>query len=68
VYADSRKFLIALGLFALACGVALGTTLTRSITRPLARAVALAQQVASGDLTADIRVSSKDEVGGCCRR
>jgi methyl-accepting chemotaxis protein len=63
VYADSRKILIALGVFALACGVALGTTLTRSITRPLARAVALAQQVASGDLTADIRVSSKDEVG-----
>jgi methyl-accepting chemotaxis protein len=63
VYADSRKFLIALGLFALACGVALGLTLTRSITRPLAHAVALAQQVASGDLTADIRVSSKDEVG-----
>ena len=63
VYADSRKILIALGLFALACGVALAITLTRSITRPLARAVALAEQVASGDLTADIRVSSKDEVG-----
>jgi len=63
VYADSRTFLIALGVFALACGVALGILLTRSITRPLAHAVALAQQVASGDLTADIRVSSKDEVG-----
>ncbi|MGX4642441.1 methyl-accepting chemotaxis protein [Massilia sp. SYSU DXS3249] len=63
VYADSKKFLIALGVIALACGVALGVTLTRSITRPLARAVGLAQQVASGDLTADIRVTSKDEVG-----
>jgi methyl-accepting chemotaxis protein len=63
VYADSRKFLIALGLLALGCGVALGLMLTRSITRPLARAVGLAQQVASGDLTADIQVTSKDEVG-----
>ena len=63
VYADSRTFLITLGLFALACGVALGWILTRSITRPLAHAVTLAQQVASGDLTADIQVSSKDEVG-----
>jgi len=63
VYADARKFLIGLGLFALACGVGLGLWLTRSITRPLARAVDLAQQVASGDLTADIHVSSTDEVG-----
>jgi methyl-accepting chemotaxis protein len=63
VYADSRTFLIALGVFALACGVALALALTRSITRPLAHAVGLAQQVASGDLTAHIHVSSKDEVG-----
>ena len=63
VYADSRTFLIALGGVALACGVGLGVVLTRSITRPLARAVTLAQQVASGDLTADIQVTSKDEVG-----
>jgi methyl-accepting chemotaxis protein len=63
VYASSRQFLLALGLFALACGIGLGLWLTRSITRPLARAVGLAQQVASGDLTADIQVSSTDEVG-----
>jgi len=63
VYADSRKFLISLGVLALACGVGLGLWLTRSITRPLARAVGLAQQVASGDLTADIQVTSQDEVG-----
>ncbi|MGJ9418121.1 methyl-accepting chemotaxis protein [Massilia sp. CMS3.1] len=63
VYASSRTFLIALGIVALACGIGLGLVLTRSITRPLARAVGLAQQVASGDLTADIQVSSNDEVG-----
>jgi methyl-accepting chemotaxis protein len=63
VYASSRRLLLALGLFALVCGIALGLWLTRSITRPLAHAVGLARQVASGDLTADIQVSSKDEVG-----
>ncbi len=63
VYASSRQFLIALGLIALACGVGLALVLTRSITRPLGHAVRLAQQVASGDLSADIHVSSTDEVG-----
>jgi len=63
VYADARTFLMSLGVLALACGLGLGVWLTRSITRPLARAVGLAQQVASGDLTADIQVTSQDEVG-----
>ena len=63
VHASSRTLLLALGLVALACGVALGLALTRSITRPLARAVNLARQVASGDLTTNIQVSSHDEVG-----
>lgn len=63
VHASSRTLLLSIGLVALACGIALGLALTRSITRPLARAVHLAQQVASGDLTADIQISSKDEVG-----
>ncbi|KQQ88946.1 methyl-accepting chemotaxis protein [Massilia sp. Leaf139] len=63
VHAGSRTFLLGLGLFALACGVGLGVLLTRSITRPLARAVGLAQKVASGDLSTEIQVASKDEVG-----
>jgi methyl-accepting chemotaxis protein len=45
------------------CGSAFALLLSRSITRPLARAVGLARQVASGDLTADIQVTSHDEVG-----
>ncbi len=61
--ASSRKLLVSLGVIALACGALFGFVLTRSITRPLARAVGLAQQVASGDLTADIQAASKDEVG-----
>ena len=63
VYAASRNFLMAIGLAALVCGVVTGVLLIRSITRPLARAVNLAQQVAAGDLTADIDVNSRDEVG-----
>ena len=35
VYAESKKFLIALGVIALACGVTLRVRLTCSITRPL---------------------------------
>jgi methyl-accepting chemotaxis protein len=61
--ASARRILIGCGIVALACGAAFGLLLTRSITRPLARAVGLAQQVASGDLTADIEADSRDEVG-----
>jgi methyl-accepting chemotaxis protein len=37
--------------------------LTRSITRPLTIAVGIAEQVARGDLTAEIHVASTDETG-----
>ncbi len=60
---EARRILIAIGAVAVAAGAAFGFLLTRSITRPLARAVGLARQVASGDLTADIEVHSRDEVG-----
>jgi len=63
VYAEARRALIGMGLLALACGGVFGVLLTRGITRPLVRAVGLAQQVASGDLTARIEVTSRDEVG-----
>ena len=61
--ASARDLLVALGIIALACGAVFAFLLTRSITRPLAHAVGLAQQVASGDLTADIQAASNDEVG-----
>ncbi|RZA12188.1 MAG: HAMP domain-containing protein, partial [Proteobacteria bacterium] len=60
---SATRILIGLGIAALAIGAACGWLLTRSITRPLANAVNLARQVASGDLTADIRAESRDEVG-----
>ncbi|WP_272492119.1 methyl-accepting chemotaxis protein [Massilia phyllostachyos] len=60
---SAREVLVSLGIVALVCGAVFGWLLTRSITRPLGHAVDLAQQVASGDLTADIQPSSRCEVG-----
>lgn len=61
--ANAQKLLVGTGIAALVCGGLFALFLTRSITRPLAHAVALAEQVASRDLTAEIQVSSRDEVG-----
>jgi methyl-accepting chemotaxis protein len=63
LYADSRNFMILLVIGALGAGVALGVMASRSITRPLEQAVALAAKVAEGDLSSDISVHSKDEIG-----
>ena len=50
-------------LSALLLGIWLSWVATRSITRPLAEAVRVADTVASGDLTAEIVVSGRDEAG-----
>ncbi|HBD39254.1 MAG TPA: hypothetical protein DC084_37385, partial [Cupriavidus sp.] len=55
--------LIALGVIALAIGVAFAWWLTIGITRPLHRAVGFARTVAAGDLTGRIDVDSRDETG-----
>ena len=60
---SAQRFLIGLALAALIVSIVLGVMLARSITIPLVRAVGLARRVASGDLTADIRVDSRDEIG-----
>jgi methyl-accepting chemotaxis protein len=62
-YQASRQLMLLLsGLTMVLLGV-IAWLLTRSITRPLARAVQAARQVADGDLTAQITVTSKDEAG-----
>lgn len=63
VHASANNFLISLGIIAVTLGATLAFVLTNSITRPIKRAVGLAEQVAAGDLTADINASSKDEIG-----
>ena len=52
--------LVALGV---AVGAATAWYITRSITRPLKEAVTVAGRVANGDLTAEVHVHSKDELG-----
>jgi methyl-accepting chemotaxis protein len=63
LYESSWLFMIILVVGSTLSGLALGILLTRSITRPLVRAVTIAQTVASGDLTSQITVDSKDETG-----
>ena len=50
-------------LVALALGVGIAVVLTRSITKPLGQALNVADQVAGGDLSGQITVDSKDEMG-----
>ena len=62
-YRMGRMLLIGLGVAAIIIGIVFAMTLTAGITKPLNDAVKVAQTVASGDLTARIDVSSKDETG-----
>ncbi len=55
--------LVVLTLMALVAGTVMSFTITRSITHPLQAAVEVAKAIASGDLTADIQVVSRDETG-----
>jgi len=61
--ARSVRLMLLLTFFAFAVSLVLGTVLARGISRPLARGVAFARSVASGDLTADIEIGRRDEVG-----
>ncbi len=62
IAAASWQLLLMLAL-TLGCGIAVAVMIARSISAPLKHAVDIAQQVASGDLTADIDVTSDDETG-----
>ncbi|QNB06740.1 HAMP domain-containing protein [Herbaspirillum frisingense] len=60
---SGRSLLISLGVLILLFGVSSAWYLTVNITRPLTVAVGVARSIADGDLTVDIEVRSKDEVG-----
>ncbi len=53
----------ALSLLAVCIGLVTAWTITRTITRPVSDNLALAQRISSGDLTAHITATSKDELG-----
>jgi len=55
--------MVALGVVALVVGAACALWVTRSITRPINYALQVARTVASGDLTSQIKASTRDETG-----
>src|SRR5450830_1699664 len=62
-YEASKWTMLAITIVSLVLGSVIAWMLTRSISRPLKEAVTIAQNVSAGDLTSDIRVQSKDELG-----
>jgi methyl-accepting chemotaxis protein len=58
-----RLFTIAMAILCLVVGSVTAWRVAHGITKPLDKAVNVARRVASGDLTADIVVESRDETG-----
>ncbi len=63
IEASSRRQLVLLCALVIALGFVVAWRLTAGITHPLRHAVEAARRVADGDLTGDIRATSKDECG-----
>ena len=62
-YRQGANLVFGLSLLVLTIGCIFALRLTKGITRPLKQAVNVARSVAGGDLSTEIRVSSKDETG-----
>jgi methyl-accepting chemotaxis protein WspA len=62
-FRSGRTMIVGIGVLVTLVSAVLALWITRSITVPLQRAVQTAQQVAGGDLTADIDVRTQDETG-----
>ncbi len=63
LFHDSRLALVVMLLLTVVVGLVAALTLARLIADPLTRLGILAEQVSKGDLTADIKSQSRDEVG-----
>jgi methyl-accepting chemotaxis protein len=63
IYKSSITFMIGFVLAGIFVGMFLGYFISRLIKRSLNEAVGVATAIANGDLTADIEIKSKDEVG-----
>jgi methyl-accepting chemotaxis protein len=66
-YHSKTIIIAAIAAVAVLLAVGLSIWIARSITRPINYAVGIARTVASGDLTSNIDVRSKDEVGELLR-
>ncbi|BBB70135.1 methyl-accepting chemotaxis protein [Undibacterium sp. YM2] len=63
IYANSRSLILGLIVVTIALGLLLAYWIARVVARPLQEAVKVAKTVASGDLTSDIQVKTRDETG-----
>jgi methyl-accepting chemotaxis protein len=63
VYQASKVTMLTISVFSLLLGCLIAWALTRSISRPLQEAVEIARHVSGGDLTSNIVVKSRDELG-----
>jgi methyl-accepting chemotaxis protein len=61
LYLASRSLMMGLVAGAVLVGIVLGYLISRGVTRPIGRAVEVANQLAEGDLTAQIDAKGKDE-------
>ena len=60
---NTRTVVLFISLIALAVGVIFAFIIARSVTKPLVACGVFAEELASGDLTADIKLYQKDEFG-----
>ncbi len=61
--AQAREMQLGATLLALLLGVLAAVVITRQITRPLAETLAVVQRIADGDLTQNLNVTRRDELG-----
>ena len=61
--ARANWFLAIATVLGLAISAVVGLFITRSITRPVAKAVSFTQNIAGGNLTKQLDISQKDEIG-----
>ncbi|SIR69652.1 methyl-accepting chemotaxis protein [Pseudomonas sp. B10] len=61
--AQARTFQLISTLLALLVGVIAAVIITRQITRPLQETLAVVERIASGDLTQNVNVTRRDELG-----
>lgn len=60
---NTRMMVIAISIIAFVIGILFALIISRSISLPLRKAMVFADQLAEGDLTADIHLKQKDELG-----
>jgi len=63
VYSSARNWMLLITGAAVVVGLVVAWLTTRSVTVPIQEAVSAAQTVAAGDLTREIKVTSRDETG-----